>query len=155
MLLRKTCSGHRETYAYLDPKCFIDNDSKRDEKSDIFSLGIILWEISSRKYPCGEFKDTFDIRIYRLNGGRHDVVPGTPEEYKNSYTECWDNDSKKRPNSEQCYHRLKNIMGSLDQLPKCDINQYEEKIKGHSLSNELSALYNKLLLKRTSREQRA
>ena len=71
MLLRKTCLDHRETYAYLDPKCFDDNDSKQDEKSDIFSLGIILWEISSREYPCGEFKDIFDIRVYRLNGGRH------------------------------------------------------------------------------------
>ena len=64
------------------------------------------------KYPCGEFKDIFDIRIYRLNGGRHDVVPGTPEEYKNLYTECWDNDSEKRPASEECYCRLLNIMGN-------------------------------------------
>jgi len=100
ILLRKTCSDHRGTYAYLDPKCFNDNDSKRDEKSDIFSLGIVLWEISSREYPCGEFKNIFDIRIYRLNGGRHDVVPGTPGEYKNLYTECWDNNSEKTTNQQ-------------------------------------------------------
>jgi len=139
MLLRKTCSGHRETYAYLDPKCFNDNDSKRDEKSDIFSLGIVLWEISSREYPCGEFKDIFDIQSYRLNGGRHDVVPGTPEEYKNLYTECWDDNSERRPTGEQCYHRLKNILGEVNQLPKCDSN--------HLLSNELSVLYSKLNFK--------
>ena len=48
LLQRKTHSDHRGTHAYLDPKCFDDNDSKRDEKSDIFSLGIILWKISSR-----------------------------------------------------------------------------------------------------------
>ena len=67
MLLRKTRTDYRGTHAYLDPKCFNDNDSKRDEKSDIFSLGVILWEISSREYPCREFNTDFDIRIYRLN----------------------------------------------------------------------------------------
>src|SRR6185437_10075946 len=80
ILQRKTRSDHQGTYAYLDPKCFNDIDSKRDERSDIFSFAIILWEISSREYPCSKFKTNFDIQIYRLNGGCHDVVPGTPEE---------------------------------------------------------------------------
>ncbi|RIB11350.1 kinase-like domain-containing protein [Gigaspora rosea] len=31
--------------AYMDPRCF--KDLKYDKKSDIFSLGVILWEISS------------------------------------------------------------------------------------------------------------
>ena len=123
-----------------------DNDSKRDEKSDIFSFGIILWEISSREYPCSEFDSILDIQVYRLKGGRHDIVPGTPEEYKNLYTYCWDNDSEKRPNSEQCYHTLRNIMG---QLPKCDTNHTTD----HFLSNELSILYNKLRLKGKSMQQ--
>jgi len=87
-----------------------------------------------------------------MNGGRHDVVPGTPKEYKNLYTECWDYDLEKRPISEECYHRLLNIMGKLKQLQKCDSNQ-NNKIKYHSLSNEMSALYNKLLLKGKSQEQ--
>ena len=136
LLLQKTCSNHQGTQAYLDPKCFNGNESKQDEKSDIFSLGIILWEISSRKYPCSELDSISDIKLYRLNGGRHDIIPGTPEEYKNLYMECWDDESEKRPTSKQCYHILKNIMGKLSQLPK-----------DHSLSNELSVLYNKLLLK--------
>src|SRR6185436_8974495 len=115
------------TVAYVDPKCFHGNDSKRDEKSDIFSLGIVLWEISSRESPCSEFDSISDIQLYRLNGGRHDVIPGTPEEYKNLYTECWDADSKKRPTSKQCHYSLRNIMKKL--------NQDKEKIKDHSLSN--------------------
>src|SRR6185437_14031980 len=90
------------------------------------------------------------IRIYRLNGGRHDVVPGTPEEYKNLYTECWNNDSEKRPTSDQCYNRLKNIMVKLNQLQKWDT---EEKIEDHVLSNGLLILYNKLQLKGKSMEQ--
>ena len=136
VLLQKTCSNHQGTQAYLDPRCFNGNESKRDEKSDIFSLGIILWEISSRKYPCSELDSISDIQLYRLNGGRHDVIPGTPEEYKNLYMECWDDESEKRPTSEECYHKLKNVMGEL--------KQYKRKINDHLLSNELSGLYNNL-----------
>ena len=55
--------------------------------------------------------------------------------------------SEKRPTGDKCYHRLLNIMGKLKQLPKCDSNQNNKKITDHSLSNEMSVLYNKLLLK--------
>ena len=73
-----------------------------------------------------------------MNGGRHDVVSGTPEEYKNLYTECWDNESEKRPTSQQCYDRLRNTLGKLNKII-CD--QHEEIIEDHSLSNKLSTLY--------------
>ena len=82
-----------------------------------------------------------------MNGGCHDLVPGTPEEYKNLFTECWDNDSEKQPTSEECYHRLLNIMEKLNQLPKLKYDSSQNnKIKDHSLTNELLILYNKLLL---------
>src|SRR6185437_12191853 len=106
VLLQKTSSNHQGTQAYLDPRCFNGNESKRDEKSDIFSLGILLWEISSRENPSSGFNSITDIQLYRMNGGRHDVAPGTPEEYKNLYTECWDDNAEKRPTSEGCYCRL-------------------------------------------------
>src|SRR6185437_15909820 len=77
------------------------------------------------------------------------------EEYRSLYTECWDNDSEKRPTSEQCYNRLRNIIGELTQLPKCDSDQCKEKIKDHSLSDELSMLYNKLQLNGKSMKETA
>ena len=88
-----------------------------------------------------------------MRGGRHDVIPGTPEKYKNLYTECWDDESEKRPTSEECYHRLKNLMIELNTLPKRDSNQNIKKTEYHSLSNELLVLSNKLLLKGKSMKQ--
>ncbi|RIB23443.1 kinase-like domain-containing protein [Gigaspora rosea] len=37
--------------AYIDPQCFFDEKYRRDMKSDIYSFGVILWEISSGKPP--------------------------------------------------------------------------------------------------------
>src|SRR6185312_565236 len=110
------------------------DDSNRDEKSDIFSFGIIMWEISSRKYPCSELDSISDIQLYRLSGGRHDVVPSTPEEYKNLYIECWNGDSETRPTSQQCYDRLRHILEKLNKL--CD--QHEGRVEDHLLSDKLS-----------------
>ena len=37
--------------AYIDPQSYIRDRYKRNKKSDIFSFGMILWEISSEKEP--------------------------------------------------------------------------------------------------------
>ncbi|RIB09510.1 kinase-like domain-containing protein [Gigaspora rosea] len=42
------CSEIKGMPAYIDPRCF--KDLKYDKKSDIFSLGVILWEISRLQY---------------------------------------------------------------------------------------------------------
>ncbi|KAF0558628.1 kinase-like protein [Gigaspora margarita] len=42
--------------AYVEPQCFIKERYKRDKKSDIYSLGVILWEISSGRPPYQTFQ---------------------------------------------------------------------------------------------------
>ena len=96
-----------------------------------------------------------DIQLYRLSGGRHDVIPGTPKKYKTLYAECWDDESEKRPSSEECYQRLKNITIELNTSAESDSNQNIKKIENHTLSNELSVIYNKLRFKGKSMNQTA
>ncbi|CAG8455550.1 10106_t:CDS:2, partial [Paraglomus occultum] len=65
--------------AYKDPASF--DSTKRGKESDIFSLGVILWEISSGKIPCeGRAKESAII-LCRLKGFRDAPFPGTPNEY--------------------------------------------------------------------------
>ncbi|CAG8472522.1 2176_t:CDS:2 [Paraglomus occultum] len=66
--------------AYKDPASLRNSSYKGGNKSDMFSLGVILWEISSGKVPCGERIKVTDIIVYRLNGFRDSPFPGTPEE---------------------------------------------------------------------------
>jgi serine/threonine protein kinase len=75
---------------YIDPKRFINRrdgeNSKKsyslNEKSDVYSVGVLLWEISSGRPPfdTGESYDG-GLAIQILLGYREKVIPGTSVDY--------------------------------------------------------------------------
>jgi serine/threonine protein kinase len=78
-----------EKVPYVDPKKFVNNMIRSyslNKKSDVYSIGVLLWEMSSGQPP---FKDepydvTLGTRI--LQGYREIIVPNTPIDYSNLYT---------------------------------------------------------------------
>ncbi|RHZ83844.1 hypothetical protein Glove_87g84 [Diversispora epigaea] len=88
---------------YSDP-IFLKRLGKysKTKASDIYSIGILLWEISSGKIPYeSKFQDEFDLIIYVLRGNREDPIVGTPQDYINIYQDCWSQDPNQRPNIEK------------------------------------------------------
>jgi serine/threonine protein kinase len=72
---------------YIDPKKFNKEESySSNKKSDVYSIGVLLWEISSGKPPFT--KDDYDISlaVRILQGLRETIVPGTPPDYVKLYT---------------------------------------------------------------------
>ena len=49
-------------FAYIDPQCYIKNNYQQDDKSDIYSLGVLFWEISSGKPPFSKMP-LFNINL--------------------------------------------------------------------------------------------
>jgi serine/threonine protein kinase len=83
--------------AYVDPKIFHQKRNSHhqmkpyslNKKSDIYSIGILLWELSSGRPPfCNELSNTSDIGLTLeiLQGLREIPVPNTPENYIKIYT---------------------------------------------------------------------
>ena len=79
---------------YVDPKSFKrpkKNDDQAqiyslNEKSDVYSAGVLLWEISSGQPPfCDEPYD-IGLAVEILQGYRETPVPSTPEDYVKIYT---------------------------------------------------------------------
>src|SRR5207302_10007176 len=60
--------------------------------SDIYSVGILMWEISSGQPPFSNYKHDLDLAMSIIDGIRPKVVPGTPLEYKSLMEQCWDAD---------------------------------------------------------------
>src|ERR1043166_9370717 len=84
----------------MEPKRLSNPKFPYTKSSDIYSFGVLMWEISSGYPP---FKDSitetdkFALAIAINNGAREDAIPDTPKEYEKLYKACWDQEPEKRP----------------------------------------------------------
>ncbi|CAB4396126.1 unnamed protein product [Rhizophagus irregularis] len=124
---------------YVDPKCFNRrrnnnrdiNQSTRlyslSEKSDVYSIGVLLWEISSGQPPFYVEGEEYDVGLALdiSQGIRETVVPDTPNEYIKIYTKCWDGEPDNRPTIYQVVDWLNSMITKKDVI-----------IENHQMSNE-------------------
>ncbi|POG74026.1 uncharacterized protein OCT59_023444 [Rhizophagus irregularis] len=97
---------------YIDPNKFLIQSYSLNEKSDVYSIGVLLWEISSGRPPFNDKLYDNNLITQILLGYRETVVPDTPTDYFNIYTECWDSDPDNRPTMSQVIFKLKNIISN-------------------------------------------
>jgi len=65
---------------YTDPK------GQKNEKCDVYSVGVLLWEISSGHPPFKDEEYDIDL-ILEIKGGRREIpIPDTPDDYVKLYT---------------------------------------------------------------------
>src|SRR5687767_6922002 len=66
---------------------------------DVYSFGIVMWEIAHRDTPYKDIKWHFDIEKAVMAGRRPDVAPDPlrPEEFTRIMIACWSPDTSKRP----------------------------------------------------------
>ncbi|RIB22836.1 kinase-like domain-containing protein [Gigaspora rosea] len=100
--------------AYIEPQCFINDGYKRDKRSDIYSFGQILWEISSGRPPFSESSEFIAILVRVLRGDREEPIEGTPSQYIELYKKCWDNNPTNRPETRVILNNLKQLTSLQD-----------------------------------------
>ncbi|EXX62069.1 uncharacterized protein OCT59_023874 [Rhizophagus irregularis] len=100
---------------YVDPKCFSLRNSNAlsslNVKSDVYSVGVLLWIISCGYTPFntnGEYDIGLAIEISQ--GLRESIIPETPSDYAKLYTECWDVEPDKRPSMQEVVRKLSTII---------------------------------------------
>ncbi|GET04590.1 kinase-like domain-containing protein [Rhizophagus clarus] len=97
---------------YIDPKRFSTRSYPLNEKSNVYSIGVLLWEISKGRPPFYSEGESYDnnLAMQILQGLREKIVPDTPVDYVKLYTECWENEPENRPYIHKVVERLKSMI---------------------------------------------
>ncbi|XP_041982003.1 mitogen-activated protein kinase kinase kinase 7 [Aricia agestis] len=88
-------TNNKGSAAWMAPEVF--EGSSYTEKCDVFSWGIILWEVLSRRKPFEEGGSAFRIMWAVHTGQRPNLIEGCPEPIEQLMTQCWDKVPAERP----------------------------------------------------------
>lgn len=88
-------TNNRGSAAWMAPEVF--ESSRYSEKCDVFSFGIILWEVLSREQPFKDIELTFSILWNVHKGNRPPLIDGCPKPIEELMTSCWSKNPSERP----------------------------------------------------------
>ncbi|RHZ80751.1 hypothetical protein Glove_132g209 [Diversispora epigaea] len=136
-------SGTYGVLPHIAPE--VMNKNQCTQASDIYSVGIIMWIVSTGIMPFeGELYNS-EQAIAIFNGYRQKIKKGTPQCYVKLMEECWKNDPSERPSAETILIILENWIYDLIYFEKSEdalmfLNAYQEmqNIDSESLHNETS-----------------
>ncbi|RIA99853.1 kinase-like domain-containing protein, partial [Gigaspora rosea] len=75
--------------------------------SDVYSFGIIMWEVSSGRLAFSDKNHDFGFLTEVCNGLRPTVAKDMPEYYVDLMKGCWDSDPEKRSMASEIYEVIK------------------------------------------------
>ena len=110
--INKTSShknGTMGAICYLDPIRYRNPLYDLKAPSDIYSLGVIFWQISSGRKPFENEKRTIDLFQGFAKGRREIPIEGTPQRFIQLYQACWHSEQKIRPTIDGVIQRLEAI----------------------------------------------
>jgi len=86
-------------------------DEEYDERADVYSFGIILWEFNTRKFPFDEydFKFGFQLEDAIIGGTRPTIPSDCPEKFSKLIQDCWNANPSSRPLFSQIVKNLEEL----------------------------------------------
>ncbi|CAG8746582.1 15567_t:CDS:2, partial [Racocetra persica] len=94
---------------FVDPQKLKNFQYKCDQKSDIYSIGVLMWEVSSDGQIPFAQENYSTLAISIIQGLREKPVSGTPMHYISLYSGCWNNEPHKRPSVVEIFRQLETL----------------------------------------------
>jgi len=100
------------TAVYMAPEVYQGDDY--DEKCDVYSFGIILWEIYTREEPYKDSRQKLSLETFCEAVSHENLRPEIPNDcptnIKTLILDCWEEDPDARPSFSTIVDRLNNII---------------------------------------------
>ncbi|ONM33346.1 PAS domain-containing protein tyrosine kinase family protein [Zea mays] len=103
-LTTKTGKG---TPQWMAPEVLRNEPS--DEKSDVYSYGVILWELVTQKIPWENLNSMQVIGAVGFMNQRLDIPSEVDPQWRSIILNCWESDPQQRPSFQELLERLREL----------------------------------------------
>lgn len=81
-----------------------------DEKADVYSLGVIIWELFTLQSPWSDVGMQYKINELVVAGSHNTIPENTPPMLRKLLLECWKLNPAHRPSAAEVADRLDEIL---------------------------------------------
>jgi hypothetical protein len=109
---------------YIAPEIF--KGSAFSQESDVYSFGMIMWELTTGCKPFANVEHDIHLIIKIIDGERPEITEDTPEYYAYLMKSCWDPDPEKRPSIyviEDIFHKWTSKLQCSDQFKQAELKR--------------------------------
>ncbi|CAL4127209.1 unnamed protein product, partial [Meganyctiphanes norvegica] len=140
-------SDNRGSAAWMAPEVF--EGTMYSEKCDVYSWGILLWEVLTRRVPFQDLGLAVRIMWAVHQRQRPPLIRGCPKPIENIMKRCWDHDHARRPHMEEILEIFQTIFRFLKGV---DIPIANPPSSDDSMTDSYMSPYRASSLERTSQD---
>ncbi|XP_065087059.1 mitogen-activated protein kinase kinase kinase 7 isoform X2 [Ochlerotatus camptorhynchus] len=133
-------TNNKGSAAWMAPEVF--EGSTYTEKCDVFSWGIILWEVIAREQPFKSMENPYAIMWKVHQGSRPPLIEGCPKPLEELMINCWTQNPANRPSMQEVVDKMNQLCkffpGEFE--PIVYPNEDDDDDKASSYSREDSTL---------------
>ncbi|XP_067905718.1 receptor-interacting serine/threonine-protein kinase 2-like [Heterodontus francisci] len=116
------CNRNEGTVSYIPPECFESINARKGVKFDVYSYGIVIWEILSCQKPYKNAVNSQHLKVCVEKGDRPDLqeIPALRPESSDVLIDlmkrCWHANPDERPTFARCVYELEQVQSNEQEL---------------------------------------